>query len=399
MPRLFLSNFEFELSLTNPGYCISTSLRNLFQTLAWAWWPVLEDGDYLLVFSLPDGDFLQTRWESGWPRVKPITHPKQAHQVTEVVPWGWTENARRLAHTFVPSQLWPEPAVIKQVNSRLWSFRLEQETASGLEAARACSTVDDVIAACKNCGALSNQRRWVIKANYGMSGRERLIGKDSPCPNTIRWVQSRLAQDEVIFVEPWVRRYAEAGFLWHIPPRGNGAPRWLGAYPMCTSQRGQYRGSWFRFPLHDTEQTPVMHAQSAQQALNDLSFPEEILFDFGTLVMNAKAAEEITYLAACRAQALGYFGPMGIDVMWYLDSVGELRCRPLQDINARWTMGRLAAGWSRIYPQGTFGLCWQGPLSERPHVTRQRTPFWQCLDVSPTSQSSKPDYNVSLFLR
>ncbi|OYW15327.1 MAG: hypothetical protein B7Z55_15100, partial [Planctomycetales bacterium 12-60-4] len=54
-------------------------------------------------------------------------------------------------------------------------------------------------------------------------------------------------------------------------------------------------------------------------------------------------------------QAAGYFGPVGIDAMWYRDANGKLACRPLQDINARWTMGRLALGWRRRFHNASLG--------------------------------------------
>ena len=62
-------------------------------------------------------------------------------------------------------------------------------------------------------------------------------------------------------------------------------------------------------------------------------------------------AVRICQIAAKRIQSLGYFGPLGIDAAWYRDSDGRLKLRPLQDINARWTMGRLSLGFrSRLAP-------------------------------------------------
>ena len=46
------------------------------------------------------------------------------------------------------------------------------------------------------------------------------------------------------------------------------------------------------------------------------------------------------------AQERGYFGPLGIDAMRYRDG-DEVRLRPVMDINARWTMGRVAYEWGQ----------------------------------------------------
>jgi hypothetical protein len=41
--------------------------------------------------------------------------------------------------------------------------------------------------------------------------------------------------------------------------------------------------------------------------------------------------------------------------MQYRDDTGAIRVRPLQDVNARYTMGRLALGFARLLPSGWCG--------------------------------------------
>jgi hypothetical protein len=41
--------------------------------------------------------------------------------------------------------------------------------------------------------------------------------------------------------------------------------------------------------------------------------------------------------------------------MWYRNDDGRPQLRPLQDLNARFTMGRLALGWFRWLPEGWCG--------------------------------------------
>jgi hypothetical protein len=66
-------------------------------------------------------------------------------------------------------------------------------------------------------------------------------------------------------------------------------------------------------------------------------------------------AVETALRLATRLQKLGYFGPLGVDAMQYRDDAGRGRLRRLQDINARYTMGRLALGFRRILPAGWCG--------------------------------------------
>jgi len=134
------------------------------------------------------------------------------------------------------------------------------------------------------------------------------------------WIRKRIALGEWLCFEPWVERIGEAGLQWTVPQ--SGPPVLAGVTELLTDSLGQYRGSVFG--LDDAALAGWQPAIDASQ----------------------RAVEEI--------QALGYFGPVGIDAMRYRDANGDERIRALQDINARWTMGRLALGWQRIMPRGIW---------------------------------------------
>jgi hypothetical protein len=104
----------------------------------------------------------------------------------------------------------------------------------------------------------------------------------------------------------------------------------IGVTQLHCNERGQYRGSWFTEPLN---------------AKGDIS-------------SDWQAAVDWALRAAERLQDRGYFGPLGIDAMRYTLPGGAVHMRPLQDINARWTMGRLSLGWRRLLRSGESGLWW-----------------------------------------
>jgi hypothetical protein len=123
------------------------------------------------------------------------------------------------------------------------------------------------------------------------------------------------------FFEPWLHRVAEAGLQFSIPKSGE--PVLEGITPMFADASGVYRGSRFHF----------------DPAAED---------DW------ARAVEVGRRAAAC-AQEVGYFGPLGIDAMMYQTEERQMRIRPLQDVNARFTMGRLALGFRRLLGRGECG--------------------------------------------
>ena len=174
---------------------------------------------------------------------------------------------------------------------------------------------------------------WVVKANFGMAARERLLGRGldfTPAQKT--WLSRRLDSDGAVFFEPWLQRRAEVGVQWSLPPLGQGEPKLEGVTPLLCDSQGGYRGSEFSL---------------------DASIPREW-----------QRAVEVCEQVAKRLQSLGYFGPLGIDAAIYEDAAGIEHVRPLQDINARFTMGRLALGFRRLLRSGERGIWRHGRSAE-----------------------------------
>jgi hypothetical protein len=132
----------------------------------------------------------------------------------------------------------------------------------------------------------------------------------------------------VVFVEPWVDRVEEVGIQIEVPRIGNA--QLAGITQLVCNDAGQYQGSWF-------------------------TNPPDAGGDFSN---RWRTAVDIALRAAEKMQDRGYFGPLGIDALRYRLSDGSLHVRPLQDINARWTMGRLSLGWKSFLLPNKFGFWW-----------------------------------------
>jgi hypothetical protein len=141
------------------------------------------------------------------------------------------------------------------------------------------------------------------------------------------WIAERIRRDGAVVVEPWLTIAAEGGAQWLLPAEGE--PAWLGLTELEVDQRGQPRGCW-------TAAKPGSLWTDDWQS----------------------KARKATRRVARRVQADGYFGPLGIDVALIGEEGSELRLRSLQDLNARWTMGRLALEGSRWLDDGEAGLLW-----------------------------------------
>jgi hypothetical protein len=318
MPRVFVGNFDFEHELAEgSAYRPTAAVRQLNESLAPAWIAVAAAADAVLLDGAePELDSTGLReWGLCAPRFVGNPHSLDSTCRWELVPWGWTPRGLELAQ----QQGWqcraPNLALVRRLNSRSYRLRLEQEFQFALPQAREIRSIDELVRAV----ATSTRQDWVIKANFGMAARERMLWRGRRLPDHVRqWAAKRLTADPVLILEPWLDRVAEAGIQFDLPE--SGAPRLVGVTPLLTDRTGAYLGSL----IGNTDET---------------------LSEWSEAIAAARQIAE-------RVQQDGYFGPLGIDAMQHLDDTGRLCLRPLQDLNARYTMGRLALGFERVLQRG-----------------------------------------------
>jgi hypothetical protein len=317
--NLLVGNFDFEHHLgTTVPRTMSAQIRRLNHEMAFCLAPLAEPGDCLWTPALPEPEFARHLEQIGLPGLRFVSRAEEVPTGVNLIPWGWCRSVEKWAAKQGWSVAAPDLPAVARANSREFSAGLESEWGVGLPGAHAIRTLSDLER------ALSEIERagcsWVIKANFGMSARERILGRQAPPrEQDVEWARRRLERGEAIYFEPWVHAVAEFGCQLTVPPAG--PPVLEGVTGLLTDAQGTYRGS----RLFESSEIP-----------NRL--PANVL--------------DVVDRAARRIQELGYFGPLGIDVMQYRTSGGESGWRPLQDINARLTMGRVALGLRRLLAPG-----------------------------------------------
>ncbi|MFN0197287.1 MAG: hypothetical protein ACKVT0_11125 [Planctomycetaceae bacterium] len=338
MSRLFVGNFDFEHHLArDQSFTLSERLKRLHAELATLWYAVAETGDAIWLPMPVDFDFSSVMQSRGFPKVEMMTSRSEIPAGVELCPWGWTSQIRRWGETNRCVVHSPDPAAVRVVNSRHFSWQCERDWGVQISNAAELQTVNEVQSHLLR--ASRRESRWVIKAEFGMSARERILGQGVELAKPdIRWMQNRLSVGSRLYFEPWVEKSAEVGMQFSIPDVGS--PRLEGCTELLTDPCGQYLGSRWTDRI-------------------DQEWADEIVWGY-------RVADEV--------QRAGYFGPLGIDAMRYRDENGSIRSRPIQDINARWTMGRLALACRRYVPAENC-FSWL-------HVTRPSEPeFLKSMDV------------------
>ena len=321
MPRLIWPNFDFEHELAiGESWNPTQKLRQLNARFAPVLGALCEQQDLIV---LPDCSTIRDRTLGGRTiRFVSETVVRNSDDFRghdwELIPWGVTSSLRNLAKS--RDWLWnhPAPEVVKQWNDRLTSVEREPKVLPFHAAPRLIQSIEQLLLLLND---RPDEKRWLVKARFGMSGRERLVGDDRELNATqLGWLEKRLAQQQILIWEPWLDIAEEVGLQYDISAAGG--VRFLAALPLLNSPTGEYWGS--RLNLSPDEQS---HWQQA------VKFGESLAMEAGRM---------------------GYFGPFSVDAIRFRDQDG-VHIRPRMDINARWTMGRIAYEWEHNHaiPEGS----------------------------------------------
>lgn len=339
MPRLFVGNFDFEHQLARsetgrPSAKIEAINRQLLPSLL----VLAERGDYLWLASSADlkaSRQLENTCDTPPAELIPVIETATKQGVCpiwrrdqlplgpqiELRPWGWTAALMQVGELFGWRMSAPPLERVHWANSRSTSYGLEQAWNLAPPGSAVCRNWEELETALQG---LSATARWVIKAEFGMSARERILGTGPVLTTGNRnWAEKRWQRGEPLFLEPWLQRLEERSYHYEIAP--DGTVRFLGALQLLTDHLGRYR-----------ENQPLPHATPPET--------DPTSADWETM-------QQWTDKAAAHLAQGGYFGPLGIDTMRY-ETPGpspHTTLRPLQDINARLTMGYLTSHKRTLY--------------------------------------------------
>ncbi|MEZ0227507.1 MAG: hypothetical protein ACAI25_02705, partial [Planctomycetota bacterium] len=225
--------------------------------------------------------------------------------------------------------------VVRRVNSKAFAHEVAKKL--GLDPPGSlCSSLADVEREVAQC---CEGERWVLKRAFGHGGLGHFLGAGpSLPPNAPGWIEKALAPGEPIVFEPWVVRDADYSAVLEIDDVA--VPKFVAVTELLTSPQGAYLGNRIG------------------------SVPAAV----------TAPVEEIACRVAGVLASEGYMGPIGIDAY---SSGGALR--PLVEINARFTMGRIALEIARR--EGRAIASWltlPGPLALAPEG-----PHWKVTDPWP----------------
>lgn len=303
--RLFVSNFGFEDELS--GQTISRAARATTMGLYGVWTPMIGTDDRIASWGVMGECGASEGWQD----------PRRDHGQVELVPWGWSPPIASLAEKVGSTQPIPDLDVVEEINRRRWAFQRETKLGMCPPGAGIVESIDAFRSIVSD--EQHGEGGWVVKSDLGGAGRgQRRIRGRVPGGSVLDWVAAMLNRDGLVVIEPWLESIKEVGLQFEIECPGK--TRLCGVTELLVTDNGGYRGS-------------RLGSRVAGMRSGSL---EALLEIVGPVVLEISRA--------------GYIGPLGIDSMWYRLPSGEPSWRPLQDINARYTMGRCALEWATHLP-------------------------------------------------
>ena len=257
--------------------------------------------------------------------------------------WGVTPRVAKIAKSLGLEDLFPTLEVIRKANDKCFSHQLEHDLGIALPHSSLVSSLDEFKTAIRDC-----PHDWVLKHPLGVSGRERMLGRQGVLTPSIEgWARRRLSQGFSLVFEPWVTERSDSSMHFDISRTGDVS--FIGSCELLCDSGGVFRGHRVRSGFS----------------------PEE----FGV-----KKGRE----AACILAGLGYWGPVGIDS--FTGILGNTKItRPIVELNARCSFGLLALALKAWLPDGFSYLWWHPSCSEAHALT---FPGLKLRPLCPSSKSS-----------
>lgn len=344
MPRVFYGNFDFEHELAAAGYNRPRQIERLNAELIAHLLALTTHGDLLYCDELAFNQFLVDAQAAGFPSVRLINNAGREALDGRLVPWGCSKQAVDFANSCGWSCPVPPIKSVAMANSRQFSFELEQRHGVAIPGAAevdSSQTLESaIVTAADVWKSPTDEFDWLLKAEFGMSGRERIAGRGLQCDDSqVSWIRRRVGAGGRLFFEPRVEPLCELSTHWNLvnPELGQGTeagrlvePELIGTTQLLVDQSGQYVGS---IPLdHSAIDKPLL-------GCSELSLSSEM---FDQILGDANSV-------TAAARSFGYHGPISVDSMIYRGPGGSPFLRSIQDVNARFTMGRIALEWCRRF--------------------------------------------------
>jgi uncharacterized ferritin-like protein (DUF455 family) len=222
--------------------------------------------------------------------------------------------------------------------SRLTSATTKNWLCTEAEVGMAVSSLDEALAAIATIRRRGHHK-IIIKEALGLAGSNAIrLFEPEILETHSRWIVKTVENGRQLVVEPWLER--ELDFSVQLEMTGDGL-KLCGYTGLINDAKGQFQAN-VALPGHQKKIPANLIALFPE--------PPDIAQRLHALYANIFALLEEELRRA------NYSGPVGIDAFAYRDVDGQIRLKPIVEINPRYTMGRLTVELMKHAAPGSRGL-------------------------------------------
>jgi hypothetical protein len=206
------------------------------------------------------------------------------------------------------------------------------------EAGVAVGTLDDALGAIAAIRS-RDHHRVVVKEAHGLAGHNAIrLWEPEILPAQRQWLARALRHGRQVVVEPWLERVMDFSIQLEMSSSGLGLCGYTG---LINDRKGQFLANWAEPAC--TQNLPAKMAEMLPRH-GDASRHLHCLYG------------AVFSLLEAELNRIGFAGPISIDAMVYRTLEGDLRLKPVVEINPRYTMGRLTLELMEHASPGSHGL-------------------------------------------
>jgi hypothetical protein len=322
--REFYLNADFEPSLRGAPSLLETADPTYLHEMSWHYLFATGPDDSLIVHRELPGEFLEYLDAKGLALPRRVVHPAFT-PASRFTPFGWNAHAQGLASRYTEMPAHPDPRIVRIANSRAFNLEVEREWGGPDAQGRLFQSLETLETF---LSARDESLGWVAKGDHGHAGTANRRVPSGPLGEADRVPLAALfAGHGQAVLEPWHERLMDMSVGFTVGKAG--AIRDFRGHVLLNSRDGAFLG--VRIPSNRRPPEPWDEALEA-------------------------SAEEL----GKALDALGYFGPVGVDAYVWNSPRGP-RLRPLVDINARLSMSLPAHGLADRIPGKTLLWMWSKP--------------------------------------
>jgi uncharacterized ferritin-like protein (DUF455 family) len=329
---------------------LARDLENLPQFLC-------RQDDIVLVNQKPSVEFLSGIKQAGFALPEFVELERRAtlagRKLGRLCPWAWgpdsvelleplfanlTGETRNANGSFDPG--------IAQLYSKAWSADFLKQILRSHSADWLCTENETGVAVNSPAEALAaiatirrrGHHKIIVKESFGLAGSNAIrLFEPEILESQRRWISNALENKLQLIIEPWLER--ELDFSVQVEMTGEGL-KLSGYTGLITDARGQFQAN-VALPGHQKKIPAGLIALFSE--------PPDIAQRLHALYADIFAALET------ELHRVNYFGPLGIDAFAYRASDGNIRLKPVVEINPRYTMGRLTVELMKHVAPGSRG--------------------------------------------